>query len=205
VSAPRIEALRTAARDPGRVALIVQGERVGELRRETAEALGAREGAAWTAALERRVREAMQTEACRADALRRLGRRDMTRAMLTERLAARWPAALAERIVAELTTEGWINDRGYAQRRAESLQVRAPLAPEAMQARLEGEGVPASLARSTARAATAATDLDAEVRRLQSRGRGAAAIARALGRGGFDSDTILAALHRAGLECPFPD
>ena len=51
----------------------------------------------------------------------------------------------------------------------------------------------------------AATDLDAEVRRLQSRGRGAAAIARALGRGGFDSDTILAALHRAGLECPFPD
>lgn len=201
MSAPRVEALRSVARDPGLVRVMVDGGCVGELRREHAAELGVREGAPWTRALERRVRETIDHDACRSDALRRLGRRDMTRALLTRRLTAKWDAALAERVTAELAKEGWLDDGAYAQRRAEALQRRAPLATEALQARLEAEGVRAPVARRAARTARPGERLDLQVRQWKTRGRDAASVARALGRQGFDSDTILQALRRAGFEC----
>ena len=200
-----IDALRPLARDPACVQVVAGGERVGTLRREQADALGLREGARWTAALARRVQAVIDDEACRTDALRRLGRRDMTRAMLAERLAQRWGEALAERTVRSLVEQGWIDDRGYAERRAESLQRRAPIATEALEARLESEGVPTTLARSAARDSTDPSRLAEQLRAWKAQRRTATWIARTLGRQGFDFDTIASALHRAGIACPSSD
>jgi SOS response regulatory protein OraA/RecX len=205
MSHPVIEELRPLPRDPGRVRVIVQGESIGTLRRETVDELGLRQGRTLSVALATRVREVIAAEGCRLDAMRRLGRRDMTQALLAARLAPTWGESLAERVAADLAREGWLNDGDYAQRRAQALQRRAPIASEAMQARLEAEGVPAPIARRAASAAHDPARLQQQIRAWKRAGRNAASMARALGRQGFDFDTIAAALHRAGLECPAVD
>lgn len=201
----KIESMQPDARDPGMVRLRVSGETLGPLRREDAERMGLEPGARWTKALERAVHALISETLCRADALRRLGRRDMTQAMLAERLSARWGEATAERVAAGLASDGWIDDRAYAERRAETLQRRAPMPEEAVRERLEAEGVRRSTAGAAAREAHDPKALRVAVRAWANKGRGATWIARALGRQGFDADTIADALHRAGLPCPTDD
>lgn len=201
MSRPFIQAVRPLPRDPGRVTVVVDGASMGALRRDLAERLGVREGERWTVKLERAVTEAVAEDGCRADALSRLGRRDMAAALLVERLSVKWDPALAERVVQALTREGWLDDRAYARRRAELLQRRAPMAHDALQERLEAEGVATRTARAAAREGCAQDRMEAQVAAWRARGRDAASVARALGRQGFDSDTILQALRKAGFPC----
>ena len=183
------------------VVLRVGDRRIGPLRRDDADKAGAVEGRRWTAALAASMQALADEVGCRADALNRLGRRDMTRALLQERLTAKWGDALAERVVATLARDGWIDDAAYAQRRAASLQARRPMAAERVQQHLEAEGVSTARARKAARATRDDSALDQAVVRWKAQRRDAAWIARTLGRQGFEFDTIVAALHKAGIPC----
>lgn len=196
-----IDELRPDPRDPGLVRVKVAGATFGPIRRDDVERLGLEPGRRWTKAIERAVQALVAEAGCRADALRRLGRRDMTQAMLAERLAPKWGEATAARVAATLAADGWIDDRAYASRRAQTLQRRAPMAQEALRDRLEAEGVRSAAADRAAREADDPKALRAAVRAWAAKGRDGAWIARALGRQGFDADTIAAALHRAGLPC----
>lgn len=196
-----VEELRPDPKDPGLVRVKAAGALHGPIRREDAERLDIEPGRRFTKAIEREVHALVAECACRADALRRLGRRDMTQAMLTERLAPKWGEATAERVAAALAADGWVDDGSYAARRAEALQRRAPMAEAAVRMRLEAEGVDATRAGAAAREATDPKAMRSAVRGWAAKGRDAGWIARTLGRQGFDADTIADALRRAGFPC----
>ena len=191
--------------DPGLVRVRVGRALHGPLRRDEAERLRVEAGRRWTATLARAVQALTDSVACRADALRRLGRRDHSRALLTERLEVRWGAALAARVVEELHAQGWLDDGGYARRRAEHLRSHGPISREMIAARLEAEGVDAPEARRAAGRADRPEDIVGSVRAWKRARRDPACIARTLGRCGFDFDTIVGALRAAGMPCPSED
>lgn len=197
----RIQEMRADAADPGLIRIRVGAAWLGPIRRPMAATLRLEEGRPWTATLAARVQAEIDAVACRTDALRRLGRRDLTRALLEARLAARWGQQIAERTVSELASAGWLDDRAFAERRAGQLQTRAPMAPELLQARLEHEGVPERHARRAAEAAHDPQALHRQVLAWKREGRPGDWMARRLGRQGFDADTIAAALHRARVPC----
>lgn len=200
-----IERLVTHARDPGLVMLLVEGRRIGPVRRDDAERAGATPGSRWTVALAARVQCMADAVGCRADALRRLGRRDMPRALLVQRLTSRWGADLAEQVAAALQRDGWIDDAAYASRRASALQSRRPMSAERVQQHLEAEGVTASRARKAATESRDPQALHQAIVRWRRQGRDATWMLRALGRQGFDFDTIQSALVRAGIPCDLDD
>jgi SOS response regulatory protein OraA/RecX len=205
MTCPAIDSIETDASDPGLVRVRVGRARLGPIRREDATRIGLEEGARWTRALERKFREITDAMACRADALRRLGRRDHSRALLEARLSPRWGESIAAQVVKDLASEGWLDDRAYAERRVESLRRTGPLARELLRDRLESEGVSARHASQASGGPDDATALVPLARQWKRQGRSAPWIARALGRRGFDSDTIASALQGAGLPCPFED
>lgn len=200
-----ITAIDADPKDPGLVRVRLGRTSVGPLRRDAAEALGLAEGRAWTARLERELDRLARHEGCRADALRRLGRRDHSRELLVLRLTPRWGEDIAREVVGELATHGWLDDGTYATRRAESLRRGGPVASELMSVRLEAEGVAPKLARKAAGGADRPQDLAVHMRRWKREGRSAAWITRTLGRRGFEFDTIAEALRNAGIPCPSDD
>ena len=197
----RIEAVRGHPEDPGLLRLRVRGRWLGPVRRETAATLRLDEGRRWTASLASKVQADIDAVACRIDALRRLGRSDLPRATLQSRLARRWGETVAERTVRELAEAGWLDDRAFARRRAGQLQARTPLSTEALQARLEHEGVGEADARRAAASAHDPRALHRQVLAWKRDGRTGDWMARRLGRQGFDADTIVSALHRARVPC----
>lgn len=197
----RIEETRADPEDPGMLRIRVRDRWLGPLRREAVVRLGLEEGRRWSGSLEAAVRGEIEAVACRADALRRLGRRELSRAMLQSRLARRWGEALAERTVSELAVAGWLDDRGFATRRAEQWRRRGPLPADRIQARLETEGVPEREARRAADRSHDPEDLHRQVRAWKREGRSGDWMCRSLARRGFDADTIASALHRARVPC----
>lgn len=202
---PTVAELRSDPDDPGLVRVRVGRGWHGPLRREEAERLGLEIGRRWTRTLARAVQALEDAVACRADALRRLGRRDHSRALLKERLQARWGEPLAARVVEELHAQGWLDDDGYARRRAEHFRGRGPISNELVAARLEAEGVESRDARRAAGRADRPEDIVGAVRAWKRERRDAAWVLRTLGRRGFDFDTIASALRAAGMPCPAED
>ncbi|NBX24644.1 MAG: hypothetical protein EBQ99_01100 [Planctomycetes bacterium] len=196
-----IEETRADPHDPGLLRIRVGERWLDPIRRETALSLRLSEGRRWTRTLASRVQAEIDAVACRADALRRLGTRDLTCAALQARLARRWGEAIAERTVRDLATSGWLDDRAFATRRAGQLQLRAPLSADMLQARLEHEGVPERDARRAAAQAQDPGALHRQVLAWKREGRAGDWMARRLGRQGFDADTIASALHRARVPC----
>lgn len=202
---PVITALEADPKDPGVVRVRIGRTIVGPLRRDAAERLGLEIGRAWTARLARDVERLAQREGCRTDALRRLGRRDHSRALLTLRLTPHWGEDIARAVVDELATHGWLDDGIYAMRRAESLRRGGPVSSEMVSVRLEAEGVAPTVARKAAGGVDRPQDLAGHLRRWKREGRTAAWITRTLGRRGFEFDTIAEALRNAGIPCPSDD
>lgn len=202
---PTITAIDADPRDPGLVRVRLGRTTVGPLRRDAAEALGLEEGRAWTVRLEKAVERLARHEGCRADALRRLGRRDHSRELLALRLTPRWGEDIAREVVGELATHGWLDDGAYATRRAENLRRAGPVSSEMLTVRLEAEGVAPRLARKAAGGLDRPQDLAVHLRRWKREGRDAAWIVRTLGRRGFEFDTIAEALRNAGIPCPSDD
>ncbi|MBM4006266.1 MAG: hypothetical protein FJ292_01670 [Planctomycetes bacterium] len=200
-----ITAIDADPTDPGLVRVRLGRTSVGPLRRDAAEALGLAEGRSWTARLEKEVDRLARREGCRADALRRLGRRDHSCELLVVRLSPRWGEDIAREVVGELATHGWLDDGTYATRRAENLRRSGPVSSEMVSVRLEAEGVAPKLARKAAGGADRPQDLAVHTRRWKREGRSAAWITRTLGRRGFEFDTIEEALRNAGIPCPSDD
>ena len=199
--AQRIEETRADPRDPGLLRIRVGERWLDPIRRETAMSLRLSEGRRWTKTLASRVQAEIDAVACRAEAMRRLGARDLTCAALQARLTRRWGEAIADRTVQDLAASGWLDDQAFAARRAGQLQLRSPLSADLLQARLEHEGVPERDARRAAEAAQDHRALHRQVLAWKREGRAGNWMARRLGRQGFDADTIEAALHRARVPC----
>jgi SOS response regulatory protein OraA/RecX len=199
--AQRIEETRADPRDPGLLRIRVGERWLDPIRRETAMSLRLSEGRRWTKTLASRVQAEIDAVACRAEAMRRLGARDLTCAALQARLTRRWGEAIADRTVQDLAASGWLDDQAFAARRAGQLQLRSPLSADLLQARLEHEGVPERDARRAAEAAQDHRALHRQVLVWKREGRAGNWMARRLGRQGFDADTIKAALHRARVPC----
>jgi SOS response regulatory protein OraA/RecX len=197
-----ITAIETDRKDPGLVRVRIGRARIGPLRRDAAEGLGLLEGRVWTARLEKDVERLTRREGCRSDALRRLGRRDHSRALLALRLTPRWGEDIAREVVEELAVHGWLDDGAYATRRVERLRRSGPVSREVLTGRLEEEGVSPALARKATNGGDRPQELATHVRRWKREGRDAGWITRTLGRRGFDFDTIAEALRSAGIPCP---
>ena len=200
-----ITAIETDPKDPGLVRVRIGRARIGPLRRDAAEGLGLLEGRVWTARLEKDVERLTRREGCRSDALRRLGRRDHSRALLALRLTPRWGEDIAREVVEELAVHGWLDDGAYATRRVERLRRSGPVSREVLTGRLEEEGVSAALARKATNGGDRPQELATHVRRWKREGRDASWITRTLGRRGFDFDTIASLLRSAGIPCPFDE
>lgn len=175
---------------------------VAKLTRPRCEELGLRVDQAWTATLQRRVEALAARDAARDAGLRRLGRSGLSARGLEAALqrSGHAPDAVAE-AVSELKTAGWLNDGAFAEQRAQKLASGAPIAAEAISARLEAEGVEAGEAFQAAKRAVPVTPVRAladEARAAKRAGTRASTVAARLGRRGFDEDTVLAALRAAG-------
>lgn len=198
----RIDALRARADDPNTVDVRVGGATVATLARSRAEALGIREGAAWTPALAGRASRAAAEELAREAALAFLARRDWSVAALRERLerAGHVPGAAAA-AVEGLAKDGWLDDRAFASARVEHHRRRGAMAAEALEDLLERDGLAPGDAREAAKAGAAtAAELRAEARAARAAGHAAGRVAARLARRGFDPDTIRDALERAGFD-----
>ena len=200
---PTIEGILTDAKDPSMVRLCVAGARMGPLRRDDAIRLGAREGSRWTKALATHVKALACDVACRADALKRLGHRDLSQTLLMHRLTRKWGEPAASRVVASLVRDGWVNDAAYARSRVEALQRVSPMSAEGLQQRLQEEGVAESLAHSVANTSFDPAAVHRTVRAWKKQRRSALWISKRLSQRGFDMDTIASALQRAGIACDF--
>lgn len=147
-------------------------------------------------------------DAIRRDALRRLGRRPMSRAKLLEALTRRWKDAdAAESVVSQLEAAGLIDDRAFAQEVIRQEFCKGPAAAPALSRRLMTLGVDESLAIAEAEHAVAGANLEDDALRY-----GASLIAsmpadapdeakarrlaRSLARRGFDDDVIQSVIER---------
>lgn len=87
-------------------------------------------------------------------ALRLLAARDYTEARLKTRLCAReFTAADAESVVTRLVTEGWLDDRRFAERFAESALASGRFFGRRLVQEMRRRGVPGELAGESARSA----------------------------------------------------
>lgn len=209
---PSVTALGPLPRDPTLVVIELDGRRKGTLLRSTAEELRLAVGGRLDPSGLRRLDDAIALAAARSAALRWLGTRDRSSVELRTRLEARGhDATIAERAVAALHEDGWIDDDRYLDRRIASLRAKRPSSRTHIAARLEAEGIaPQPIRRALHRAGLdAAQDLSAAEELLRRRLRGAkdAAATRraatALVRAGFEADTMRAAFGRLGLDATF--
>lgn len=187
--APRLTGLRRSR--PGRVALEVDGRPW----RVVPDEIVVRCGLAAGRELERPLLRAIRRELRRLEALdlaaRTLGRRDLSRQRLAERLEARGVAARErEGTLTTLTEAGILDDARAARGRAAALAERG-WGDAALEARLQADGFSADLVRAAV----------AELPPESERARDAAARAqdprrawRYLARRGFSSDAIESAL-----------
>jgi regulatory protein len=145
--AARLTALRRSR--PGRVVLEVDGRPWRTVPDEVVVRCELASGVELARPLLREIRRALrQAEALEA-AVRALGRRDLSRSRLDERLRARGVAPRErERAVAACSEAGYLDDARAARRRAAALCERG-WGDAAVEARLAEEGFSAELARAT--------------------------------------------------------
>jgi regulatory protein len=105
----------------------------------------------------------------RAAAFRLLARRDRSRSELQSRLAARFPADLADRVVDELTQAGYLDDARLAKRLAERLADERGFGPARVRHELLRRGLPPEAAPPPDPEAVRAAALQAARRYLADR------------------------------------
>lgn len=198
-----IEAIEILPRDPGFCRLSVGGAWVGPVRRDEIDRLKLAVGVRWTRAISTRVALLVDVATARRAALGMLARSTVSRERLQARLADRGhdENAIVEAL-AQLTADGWLDDGRAADERAASVVRRRPMARAALEGVLEEEGFRRQARTAAKRALGDGDDFKnalAEATRPTTRRRGPVAIARALSRRGFDSDTIERVMARLGL------
>ena len=207
---PTIDRLESDGKDPRWAKVFLEGSTraVARLPRESLTELRVREGAAWTAALARRVREFVTHRDAREFAMGVLARSSHNAATISARLTRKgFDDAVVSRTVSELKTDGWLNDDVHAAIRAESVtRQRRGLSQESLEILLEAEGIDAPRAaresRRVAGSAHAMREALALARRaIAKRGkRTAYAVATNLARRGMDTEVVSQALRAEGWD-----
>ncbi|MBL9119876.1 MAG: RecX family transcriptional regulator [Phycisphaerae bacterium] len=212
-----LTALVTRDRDPSLVEVHVDGIRVGIVLRSAIDDLGLREGARLSAAKRVALATACERAEARTLALRLLAGRDRSGAMLERHLVEgrgiSQPVAIATR--KQLQSDGWQDDRRYAETRAATLVAERHASHALVLETLIHEGIADRLAREVATAiASPSTELARAIACARStmspaaqRGAGGAAakrtlarkIAQQLARRGYEEETVWQALERIGL------
>ena len=182
---PEVTALRAAGR--GRVAVELDGTAWRVLPLEAVLAAGLAEGVPLDRRRARRLAQELRRGRAAGLALRALGRRDLTRARLDERLA-RGGVAPADRAetVARLERVGLVDDGRLAHGRAEALAARG-WGDARIRDDLERQGVPADAARAAVEALEPEGDRAA---RLVSAAGASPQTLRRLARAGFAEDSL---------------
>lgn len=209
--APVIEAIVPHARDPNRRRVRAGGRVVVTLTADAVDVLNLRVGQPWSNDLRARVAERTLFDNAWRSVLRMLSHRALTRAEVAARLTRRnLPPDIVERVLADLTAHGWLDDEQVARDAASSLTARRPMARTALSAHLAARGIDAEVAERAVRDAVAAgQERHSAIEFARARRRGLSRltplarmrrVAAALARRGFDEDTIAIALREAGLE-----
>lgn len=209
--APVIEAIVPDARDPNRRRVRAGGRVVVTLTADAVDVLNLRVGQPWSNDLRARVAERTLFDNAWRSALRMLSHRALTRVEVAVRLTRRnLLPDIVERVLADLTAHGWLDDEQVARDAVSSLASRRPMARTGLSARLTARGIDAEVAERAVRDAVATgQERQSAIEFARTRQRGLSRltpsarmrrVAAALARRGFDEDTIAIALREAGLE-----
>ena len=205
-----VSALRPLPSNPNIVSVRVGRRSVAKVRASVAEELGIVPGTPWTETLAEAVERWHRFERARTDALRLLGRRDLTGVELRERLGRKThePDAIDSALEA-LQTEGWIDEAALAARYLAYLTRDRPASATLLRARLEARGVSPEIAEQALATALGEIDpVDAAEALARTRLPGlsrhtpatqARRLGGVLGRRGFDLETITEVLRRLKL------
>ncbi|MCL4211027.1 MAG: hypothetical protein KJZ68_10210, partial [Phycisphaerales bacterium] len=113
--APVIEAIVPDARDPNRRRVRAGGRVVVTLTADAVDVLNLRVGQPWSNDLRARVAERTLFDNAWRSVLRMLSHRALTRAEVAARLTRRnLPPDIVERVLADLTAHGWLDDEQVA-------------------------------------------------------------------------------------------
>jgi regulatory protein len=192
----RIESLTTPPESPALCVVVLSDGRRVNLARGEAEACGCVAGLAWSEALVAAIEARRHTSEIREEALRRLARREHSRAELEAHLVGRrFETSRIAPVLDELETDGWLDEARFIERRLDDWLRRPAHGRTYLLARLEKEGVDRAEAEAALDTLYLRSDEQAAARRVaQSLATGARAtprrIASALARRGFDEEIV---------------
>jgi SOS response regulatory protein OraA/RecX len=206
-SPPIITAIAPNPDEPNLRTVMVDEQAVLSLPANAIDTLALDVGQPWTSALEASARLEVTVTQARAEALAMLGRKDLSCAELSDRLeACGYEQAAAQRAVALLAAERWLDDEALAQTIVGKMLAGRPAGPELLTERLLQRRIDAALAQRVVETALEGKDLIEQATSLADRQLGddrqmasVRRVAAALQRRGFHDDTIAAALDRLGL------
>lgn len=203
-----VTSISTDRLNPGRRVVKVDRRRVVTLHLDGIEALGLKEGTAWTPALRERAAARVVYEKARTAAVRWTSARAISRASLETRLG-RYQLSAADRtaLVDELQARGLVDDAALADALVESKLTRGPVALDGLIAAVRGRGVGEAEARAAASDALRGRDPGTDARELAATrlrslppGLDVQTIRRRLfahlARRGFDEETATEAVDR---------
>jgi len=206
-----VDRIESDPKDPRLARIMLEGttRSVATVGRELLSTLGIREGIAWTAQLEERVRAVQAERDARSHALSMLARSSQSAESIRRALLRRGVLAeIVESTVKSLVADRWIDEESHAALRADRLSAARPGASEAhLSEALEHEGIIEPLAVREARrvaggADSAARALSLARAAIKRRGRRTVvAVAQSLIRKGFDASIIKDAMRREGFDC----
>lgn len=216
--APTITEIRPLPTDPNLRRVRVGTKTVATLRASDVEALRLRVGMPWTATLEESVRRTIASLKASRDAMRLLGRRQLSRAELIERLIRKGHEQhVVQTVVDEMSRAGWIDDAALAEALREELVRRKAAGVALIRAKLRARKIDPQLIEAiSSDLATHGQGFDNALALARKRLGGlddvpcataARRVAATLARKGYDDDTIervLETLHLvddAGAEC----
>ena len=202
--------LRPLASDPNMRQVRVGRRCVATLRAADVESLGIVPGTAWTEQLCQRVQEAAALNRARRQAMTLLGRRQLSRGELIDRLTRKnHPPAMAQRIADELAADRWIDDEAFGRALADEITRRKPASQQLVASKLHSRRIEPELAAEIARETVRANSpenaaLDMARRRLGTMRNLPKAVAQRriagmLSRRGFDDDLVQSVLDRLDL------
>lgn len=210
---PIITSITAIPSDPNLRSIRVNGRVVATLRASEVDRLELVVHRPWTDDLAQAAHESVEKDRGRKAALQILARSDRSTSELRDRLVQRGvEQATAERVVAELAADGWIDDARLASELAERLTRRQAASPALVRTRLKERGFdPQTI--ETAIEAGLGSDAAAEewvkkrrreLHRLPEPVQ-ARRIMAGLQRRGFDEETIGTLLREAGLDVESSD
>jgi len=124
---PTVTKLQPTKRDPTRVMIRVGGQVAATLPRDVVDELGIVVDSEWTDALAERVALATDVDKARKYAMNALSRRALSSGELADRIKRRGHSAtVADRVVEQLRTKGYLDDLAYARAVIRSERSRKP-------------------------------------------------------------------------------